>query len=173
MPDYGTYDGDDVWYNSLHGDLVEVQKAVEAGAPVDHVGVRGWTPLFAACARGHADVVQTLLQSGADTEIETDNGWRALMTAAQQGNDEIVSMLLGAAADPNVRNRDGHTALQLAEIANMSGAVDMLKPLTEIGTPALSENVRATPGSGARKSRGEAPPSAGGKNSAGAFARVE
>ena len=152
MPDYGTYDGDDVWYNSLHGDLVEVQKAVEAGAPVDHVGVRGWTPLFAACARGHADVVQTLLQSGADTEIETDNGWRALMTAAQQGNDEIVSMLLGAAADPNVRNRDGHTALQLAEIANMSGAVDMLKPLTEIGTPALSENVRATPGSGARKS---------------------
>ena len=109
MPDYGTYDGDDVWYNSLHGDLIEVQKAVEAGAPVDHVGVRGWTPLFAACARGHADVVQTLLQSGADTEIETDNGWRALMTAAQQGNDEIVSMLLGAAAagGRGGRRRDG------------------------------------------------------------------
>ena len=62
-PMVGAFGPEDVWYNALHGDVDEVERALAGGAPsgsVDHIGVRGWTPLFAASARGHSAVVKAL-----------------------------------------------------------------------------------------------------------------
>lgn len=64
-------DGEDVWFNALNGDAAEVQRAIAHGADPNHVGVRGWSSLFAAAARGHEEAVQVLLVSGADTELQT------------------------------------------------------------------------------------------------------
>ena len=70
-------DGEDVWYNSLHGDAREVSRALTAGAPVDHLGVRGWTPLFAAAARGHREVVEVLLRrEGMSLTASSERGRR-------------------------------------------------------------------------------------------------
>jgi ankyrin repeat protein len=125
MPDY---DAEDVWFNSLHNDVEEVKRSL-AAAPagsVNHIGVRGWTPLYAACAKGHAQVVDILLQASADTELPTTSEWRPLMTAAQQGFVEITQALLSHGADPSAKNKDGHTALDLARKAGKSKVCDLL-----------------------------------------------
>ena len=51
---------EDVWFNALHGDLAETQRAlsVAPAGSVDHRGVRQWTCLFAAATRGHEEVVR-------------------------------------------------------------------------------------------------------------------
>ena len=71
MPDYGTYDGDDIWYNSLHGDLVEVTGSVgSAGGVVVHGrsdttlkpgGVRIGTAEVYRFAEEHPDVEDSLV----------------------------------------------------------------------------------------------------------------
>ena len=132
-PDLGTPDSEDVWYNALHGDAKEVSRALSVAAPgsVNHRGVRGWTPLFAACARGHADVAKILLEANADTDLATTQGWRPLMTAAQQGSTEIVRLLLQHSADVTAKNQDGQTVVVLARLANVPEVVRLLE-----GSPA-------------------------------------
>ena len=113
---------------------MEVQRALglAPASSVNHVGVRGWTPLYAACARGHVDVVAILLKWGADPELPTQSQWRPLMTAAQQGFKEIVKLLLEHSANPAAKNNNGDTALALARNAGKHDVVGALEVPTEV-----------------------------------------
>ena len=95
---------------SLSGDVLIVRDLLEAGADIDAPASssvlslgegRCYSPLTAACCRGHAEVVKLLLQEMADTNdapsVETP-----LIGACLGGFVEIARMLLEAGADANV-----------------------------------------------------------------------
>ncbi|CAI7652798.1 unnamed protein product [Penicillium crustosum] len=61
---------------------------------IDEQGKFGWTPLLAACERGHLDAVKKLLDNDADLEIAGDNEHTPLHTAACSGHVKVVKLLL-------------------------------------------------------------------------------
>ena len=71
------------------------------------------TPLFAAAAKGHAEVVAALLKAGANpnTPFTWGLGMLAsampLLPAATEGHTEVVAELLKAGANPNTPNTLG------------------------------------------------------------------
>ena len=93
----GPPDAEDVWYNAVYGDVEEVERCLRAApaGSVNHIGVKGWTPLYAAATRGHSEVVELLLQHKADPEVSADDSWRPLMTAAQEGHGGRRHAVLG------------------------------------------------------------------------------
>ena len=59
-----------VWSAALRGDVATLESALRAAPQDVHwVGTRGWSALYAACARGHTDAVAALLRHGADPEV--------------------------------------------------------------------------------------------------------
>lgn len=66
---------------------------VEAGADVDARQHGGFTPLHAAAANGHEDVVRLLLDHGADPGATTDDGKTAADFAAERGHPELAGLL--------------------------------------------------------------------------------
>ncbi|KAF2220206.1 hypothetical protein BDZ85DRAFT_33069 [Elsinoe ampelina] len=62
----------------------------------------GWygSPLVAACARGHKEVVEILLSAGYDVDQKTYYG-TPLCAAAANGHLHIVKLLIGKGADPD------------------------------------------------------------------------
>ena len=68
------------------------------------IGMRdnGWSPLFVASWRGHADVVKELLAYSADSTVQTTNehleipaGSTALSVAERKGHKDVVAVLNG------------------------------------------------------------------------------
>jgi ankyrin repeat protein len=58
------------WYPTLRRGRDEcVEVLVEAGASLEAVDARGSTPLHAAAAGGHEDIVEYLLQKDADPTV--------------------------------------------------------------------------------------------------------
>src|SRR5437764_2789400 len=74
----------------------------------------GWTPLVAACARGHARLVVLLLSRGADPEARVAGGRAALHFASELGDAGVVELLLASGADPDPRDYAGVTPLMMA-----------------------------------------------------------
>jgi uncharacterized protein len=90
----------------------DVEELLNAGASVDATSPQGWTPLMAACAGGHRDVVKLLLDRRANVVAETEgfpmiqspngssipSGSTALLVASYAGRPDIVRMLVDAGA---------------------------------------------------------------------------
>ncbi|UXI23316.1 orphan G-protein coupled receptor 40 [Sarcoptes scabiei] len=74
----------------------------------------GWTPLFYACSRGHAETIRMLLNQNARVDIFDERGQAALHIASEIGQEEVVEILLESNAFVNVRNKNGMTPLHLA-----------------------------------------------------------
>lgn len=102
----------------------------------------GWTPLFYACSRGHAETIRMLLNQNARVDIfdevrssisncriisilitnlfffsqsfDFKRGQAALHIASEIGQEEVVEILLESNAFVNVRNKNGMTPLHLA-----------------------------------------------------------
>lgn len=120
------------------GDLARVRSMLEAGADVEararfSVTSPYTTPLIAAAAQGHAQVVHALLAAKADVNaldgvVEDGDryGTTALMLAAAKGHTQVVQALLAANANPDIRWQDGTTALMNAA---ENGHVEVLKLL--------------------------------------------
>lgn len=53
----------------------------------------GWTPLHAACARGHRETAEVLLAAGADPTLRDGQSWTALEHAAYRGHQGVVELL--------------------------------------------------------------------------------
>lgn len=77
-------------------------------------GRRGSTPLHAASAFGHLEVVNVLLAAGAQIREHNAKGECALQWAVLYGSDTVVRRLIEAGADPDYRNLQGHTPLYYA-----------------------------------------------------------
>ncbi len=109
------------------GDLELVEGLVRAGAPIDAVDHKGYSPLILASYHGHLNVVNILLELGADPCQGDKRGNTAMMGAAFKGHQEIVARLSEAPCGVDQTNGQGRTALMFASLVGRSGVVSMLE----------------------------------------------
>lgn len=94
---------------AAQGQLIIVQKLLEAGAHPDHSGEgSGATPLIAAADTGHIEICKALLQSGADVSI-SKSYWDdisvkevhclAVASAGETSNITLLELFLGLVED--------------------------------------------------------------------------
>jgi len=93
------------WYN-----LTENQD----GLVFKNCTLGGYTPLAAACVRGHEKVMAMLIAAGADINTLDNQGDTPLIIAAQHGCIKAVKLLLSKGAAVNTANKAGNTALIVA-----------------------------------------------------------
>lgn len=77
-----------------------VQLLLEHGAPVDEIGLSGYTPLQVACKYGAFDITYSLLDRGAKVEKYRHRP-SAIAFAAFSGNVKLVTLLLQRGGNPN------------------------------------------------------------------------
>src|SRR5204863_9877236 len=92
----------------------------------------GDTPLHAAAARGHEEVVRVLISSKADVHARRKDpiNRNALHQAAYTGNGRTVAALIAAGANANEAAEGGWTSLM---IAMLYGKPDVVEALLSAG----------------------------------------
>lgn len=93
----------DLFFSSLQGDTVRVERLLKAGANASTRQARqDYAPpvsaLYAAADADRADSVRLLLRHHAKVDDGTPEGRTPLMAAVRRGNVEIAQMLIGAGA---------------------------------------------------------------------------
>jgi hypothetical protein len=107
--------------------------ALNAGADVNMIGERGWTPLSSASNDGYKDIVELLVKVGADVNQIDKFGNTPLHEAASSGYKDIVDILLKAGANVKAINPYwGHTPLGIARHRNHKEIEDLL--VQKLGT---------------------------------------
>jgi ankyrin repeat protein len=97
------------------GDLDKVKSLIKANPnSIFSTGDGEFTPLVAAAARNHKDVVKFLLANKADINVRSEIGMTALAVAARDGDKEMADLLIAHGADVNARDKNGHTPLHEA-----------------------------------------------------------
>ena len=87
----------------------------------------GASPLYLACERGNAEVVELLLSRGANPNIEATDKTKCPMHAACKGRHyDSVKLLLEYNAGVAVRDNHGKTALHIAVANRCSEIVELL-----------------------------------------------
>jgi len=113
---------------ALGGDQERVKRLLKAGVGASTLCSCqgspncGCSPLLAACAGGHGEVVRLLVEAGADMVAPR----RALNLAAYIGNEGVVEQLLRARAQVDAANKNGDTALMAASQEGHQGVVEQL-----------------------------------------------
>jgi hypothetical protein len=112
---------------SAQGNLSNVALLIEAGVAAGQVEpLRQVTPLHAAAAQGHEQVVQTLLAHGAPVDAQDWLGVTPLVAAAYGGHAAVMRVLLDAGAQPQHTTREGIGALSAAVTSRQAAAVATL-----------------------------------------------
>lgn len=108
-----------------HGDLDEVRRLLDEGAPVDAVdnGRYPMTALMHAAFGGHAEVVRLLLERGADVAREDLDAFTAITLAAREGHWEVVKLLTDHGADVDHPDGYGRSARKYAKSARRKYAL--------------------------------------------------
>lgn len=92
------------------GDVLEVNRLLDAGANVNACSSFWGPPIFAAAYAGdtdaHHQVIETLIARGADLNVRNGVSCTALMGAANRGHLGAARLLLAAGADATLRGRD-------------------------------------------------------------------
>jgi hypothetical protein len=93
---FGAGPGEDLQVAARRGQLAEVKKLLEAGAPIESKNEYGATPLYMAVFNGHTEVALLLLEKGANPNV-TDTFYKSsiLDGALQKQRPEIVRALVG------------------------------------------------------------------------------
>ena len=81
------------------GNIEAVKQHLAAGADVNAIDRRGWTPLHQA-----------------DVRKKRSGGWTPLHYAAYGGHKEIAELLIAEGADVNAKDEDGVTPLHEAAL---------------------------------------------------------
>ena len=103
------------------GDIIEIERLLDLGFPLDRGGPDGQTPLLYAAANGKTTAVRMMLERGADVGVVTTNGQTVLHLASSVVDDpELTRLLLDYNAPLNTRQ----TALDLTplDLARLSRA---------------------------------------------------
>lgn len=90
------------------------------------------TPLIAAVAQGHVEIVRLLLQHHADPNRKASEGFTPLALAAVVGDPELIRELSAAGAGLDVRNDYGDSPLFAALNFHRWGAA---RELVRLGAP--------------------------------------
>ncbi|KAK5690627.1 hypothetical protein LTR97_012183 [Elasticomyces elasticus] len=96
------------------------------GAPVDGIGVQGYTALHMASLLGRKLIVQDLLANNAAVNTRQDTGGTALHLAATIDRADIVDILMSGGADASLFNNTGQTPLYVAADQNHPEIVSAL-----------------------------------------------
>lgn len=117
--------GAPLWTAAALGDLAEVERSFEGGAPLPDVGrapipgadLSGWPEdsafrrgdavsdaFYIACRRGHLDVARFLRERGADVNASGYFGAYAIHWAAMEGQEDVVHWLVEAGARTSDRD---------------------------------------------------------------------
>jgi len=78
------------------GDLQQLERLLQQGAPLNAADPAGRTPLILAVMRGHTAMVQRLLAAGANTALIDNDGLNALQHARRLGYDGIAHLIEAA-----------------------------------------------------------------------------
>ena len=105
-------------------------KLIEKGADVNHLNIKGNTPLIVAVISADKPMVDLLIKSGAFVNARNNTGDTALIWAVKLKKIDMVKSLLLAGSDPNIKNSDGVTAHMIAE---NEGSPEILKLLKAAG----------------------------------------
>eukprot|EP00736_Rhodelphis_marinus_P013293 Rmarinus@m.13730 len=95
------------------GQLVDVERLIAQGVPLNTLDVLGHSPLSTAILSGHLDIVETLLRAGAPLSSPDADGFFPIHVAASLGDYCVMQKLLEAGANPRIAV-DGYTPLHLA-----------------------------------------------------------
>jgi ankyrin repeat protein len=93
------------------GDLVTIERLLEAGLPIDGRDSLGRTALLAATHANRIDGAKLLIEHGADVNAKDALQDSPFLYAAAEGRIEILRLTLAAGADLASTNRYGGTAL--------------------------------------------------------------
>ena len=127
--DAQTSDGHTSLFVAAHcGQLEIVKHFLKLGARTDIVDYLGWSPLHAASAKGHVEVVQALLSSsGMDVNRRTYHGFTSLYLSIQERRTKTAEYLLSEAlADPNLSENQGSCPLHVAAQNGMADTIESL-----------------------------------------------
>ena len=122
-----------LWTAAAAGDLVQVERFVAFGWPLDDVDpVFRQTPMAWAINHGHHEIVAQLLAAGADPNARygQEELTSHLHSAAFFGRPECTRLLLEAEADPHARNEFGETPLDA--LRHAKGVVDLVAGIFRI-----------------------------------------
>ena len=131
IDEYG-YDFEDrsmpaLWAASGRGRLNVVEQLVDHyHASVEVRAGNAMTPLAAAAAEGHEDVVRFLLSRGAAVDARSRLGRTALINAAINGHDRTLSILSRAGSDAQLIDDEGYSALAHAVASRHVDAIRTL-----------------------------------------------
>ena len=133
----------DVWLAAMFGDVQRLDQTLNSAPDggVNACGARGWSALYAAAARNHAEAVKLLLRRGADILLPTDEGWTPLLVASHLGFVQIVQILLEHGADPSTCSRDGESAIDLAESSGKRTVTRLLRTAALKSQPAIGSAI--------------------------------
>lgn len=123
-----------LWSAAKDNDAAELGRLLDAGADIDAVDHRGYSPLMLAAYVGNAEAFDLLLARGADRDSADLAGNSILMGAAFKGHLDMVRRLLAAGADVAAKN---HAGLDARGFAAMFGRGEVLELLTRPSGPAL------------------------------------
>jgi len=118
------------------GQLARVKELIAAGAPVDAVDRRGFTPLMWAAAGGQIEMVRLLLEAGAAADRRASDGTSALMLASANGFADVVRALIARGANVAAA-RGGATAQQLAAARGHAATAALLAQAEGLGVRLL------------------------------------
>ena len=118
------------------GQLARMKELIAAGAPVDAVDRRGFTPLMWAAAGGQIEMVRLLLEAGAAADRRASDGTSALMLASANGFADVVRALIARGANVAAA-RGGATAQQLAAARGHAATAALLAQAEGLGVRLL------------------------------------
>jgi uncharacterized protein len=137
---------------AARGDLPEVRRLLDAGAPIESRGdtpfSRNATAVLAAAQGNHIEVVRLLIARGANVNAKDDQQDSAFLLASASGYLDIVRATLAAGADLASTNRYGGTALipachhgHVATVRLLLGTAIAVDHVNKLGWTALLEAV--------------------------------
>ena len=111
-----------------HAAVVEYLLGLEV-FDVNAKNIIGWTSLYAACRKGHLDVVKVLVEGGGDVDVEGKKSCESpLYLACRHGHVEMVEYLLGAGAWSGVE-KDGYLWAEVLRVGVEVGEERMVELL--------------------------------------------
>ncbi|CAD7697497.1 unnamed protein product [Ostreobium quekettii] len=121
-------DGDTALIIAVREESIEsVRVLLDAGAKVDGLDRKRWTPLVHAATLGLERIAELLVERGADVDARTAGSSTPLHEAAAYGSVKLIQLLLDAGADIEAQDfSNGNTPLLTAAWNGQDGALSEL-----------------------------------------------